>query len=166
MPNMEEVINRMSGHMFYSQVDLCKGYWQLGLSKRSRPYTALKTPEGLFQLKNMPFGLVNVGVSFCHLICMVLQGLRNVDSFVDDMWIFTETWKNHLRSIQVTLDRLQAAKLTANPSKCKIGFCKIECLGHNIQDQTLRPKDDKIQAIISESQQTDHRLHFERVSQK
>ena len=26
MPNMEEVINRMSGHRFYSQMDLCKGY--------------------------------------------------------------------------------------------------------------------------------------------
>ena len=24
--NMEEVINRMSGHRFYSQMDLCKGY--------------------------------------------------------------------------------------------------------------------------------------------
>ena len=44
MLNMEEVINRMSGHRFYSQMDLCKGYWQLGLSKRSRPYTAFETP--------------------------------------------------------------------------------------------------------------------------
>ena len=39
MPNMQEVINRMSGHRFYWQMDLCKGYWQLGLSKRSRPYS-------------------------------------------------------------------------------------------------------------------------------
>ena len=45
------------------------------------------------------------------------------------------------------MDRLRAGKLTAKPSKCKIGQCKIECLGPNIQDQTLRPKDDKIQAI-------------------
>ena len=95
MPNMEEVINRMSGHRFYSQMDLCKRYWQLGLSKRSRPYTAFETPKGLFQFKTMPFGLVNVGASFCHLIRIVLQGLRNVNSFVDDMWIFMETWKKH-----------------------------------------------------------------------
>ena len=142
MPNMEEVINRMSGHRFYSQMDLCKGYWQLGLSKRSRPYTACETPKGLFQFKTMPFGLVNEGASFCRLIRIVLQGLRNVDSFVDDIWIFTETWEKHLKSIKATLDRLRAAKLTAKPSKCKIG-----CLGHNIQDQTLRPKDDKIQAV-------------------
>ena len=46
MPNMEEVIKRMSGHTLYSQMDLCKGYWQLGLSKRSRPYTAFETPKG------------------------------------------------------------------------------------------------------------------------
>ena len=58
-----------------------------------------------------------------------------------------ETWKKHLKSIQATLDRLRAAKHTTKPSKCKIGYSKIECLGHNIQDQTLRPKDDKIQAI-------------------
>ena len=147
MPNMEEVINRMSGHRFYSQMDLCKGYWQLGLSKRSRPYTAFETPRGLFQFKTMPFGLVNAGASFCRLIRIVLQGLRNVDSFVDDMWIFTETWEKHLKSIKATLDRLRAAKLTAKPSKCKIGYSEIECLGHNIQDQTLRPKDDKIQAV-------------------
>ena len=150
MPNMKEVFNRMSGHRFYSQIDLCKGYWQLGFRKRSRPYTAFKTPKGLLQFKIMPFGLVNVGASFCRLIHIVLQGLRNVDSFVDDMWIFTETWKKHLKSIQATLDRLRAAKLTAKPSKCKIGYSKIECLGHNIQDQTLRPKDDKIQAVKDE----------------
>ena len=51
------------------------------------------------------------------------------------------------KSLQATFDRLRAAKLTTKPSKCKIGYCKIECLGHNIQDQTLRPKDDKIQAV-------------------
>ena len=142
----------MSGHRFYSQMDLCKGYWQLGLSKRSRPYTAFETPKGLFQFKTMPSGLVNAGASFCPLISIVLQDLRNVDSFVDDMWIFTETWKKKLKSIQATLDRLPAAKLTAKPSKCKIGYSKIEFLGHNIKDQTLRPKDDKIQAI-KEAQQ-------------
>ena len=63
------------------------------------------------------------------------------------MWIFTETWKKHLKSTQATLDRLRAAKLTAKPSKCKIGYSKIECPGHDIQDQTLRPIVDKIQAI-------------------
>ena len=31
MPNMEEVINRMSGHKFFTKMDCCKGYRQVGL---------------------------------------------------------------------------------------------------------------------------------------
>ena len=45
------------------------------------------------------------------------------------------------------LDRLKSAKLTAKPFKCMIGYDSIECLGHNIVGQTVRPQEDKIQAI-------------------
>lgn len=63
------------------------------------------------------------------------------------MWIFTETWKDHVTSLRQVLDRLRSAKLTAKPSKCMIGYNSIECLGHNILGQTVRPQEDKIQAI-------------------
>ena len=58
---------------------------------------------------------------------IILSNLPNVDSFVDDIWIFTETWEDH---------------------KCMIGYDSIECLGHNIKGQTVRPQEDKIQAIL------------------
>ena len=29
MPNMEEVINKLSGHKYFSKIDLSKGYWQV-----------------------------------------------------------------------------------------------------------------------------------------
>ena len=59
MPNMEEVVIKMSGHKFFTKMDLSKGYWQVSLSERSKPLTAFETPRGLFQFKTMPFGLVN-----------------------------------------------------------------------------------------------------------
>ena len=104
-------------------------------------------PRGLFQFRTMPFGLVNSGATFCRLMRIILSNLPNVDSFVDDMWIFTETWRDHMTSLRQVLDRLRSAKLTAKPSKCMIGYDSIECLGHNIVGQTVRPQEDKIQAI-------------------
>ena len=62
----------------------------------------------------MPFGLVNSGTTFCRLMRQVLANVPNVDSFVDDMWIFTETWEAHMTSLRQVLDRLRSAKLTAN----------------------------------------------------
>ena len=67
----------------------------------------------------MPFGLVNSGATFCRLMRIILSN-PNVDSFFDDMWIFTETWKNNMTSLRQVLDRLRSAKLTAKPSKSMI----------------------------------------------
>ena len=147
MPNMEKVIIKMSGHKFVTKMDLSKGYWQVSLSERSKPLTAFETPRGLFQFKTMPFGLVNSGATFCRLMRIILSKLPNVDSFVDDTCIFTETWEDHMTSLHQVLDRLRSAKLTAKPSKCMIGYGSIECLGHNIVDQTVRPQEDKVQAV-------------------
>ena len=147
MPNMEEVINRMSGHKFLTKMDCCKGYWQVGLPGNCKHLTAFETPKGLFQFKTMTFGLVNSGATFCRLMLQVLVNVPNVDSFVNDMWIFTETWEAHMTSLRQVLDRLRSAELTAKPSKCLIGYGSIECLGHNIVGQTVRPPEDKIQAI-------------------
>ena len=48
MPNMEEVIIKMSGHNFFMKMDLSEGYWQFSLSERSKPFTAFETPRGWF----------------------------------------------------------------------------------------------------------------------
>ena len=95
----------------------------------------------------MPFGLVNSGATFCRSMRINLFKLPNVESFVDDMWIFTETWEDHMASLRQVLDRPRSAKLTAKPSKCMIGYGSIECLGHNIVDQTVLSQEDKVQAV-------------------
>ena len=136
----------MSGHKFFTRMDFSKDYWQVGLPDNCKHLTAFETPQGLFPFKTMPFGLVNSGATFCRLMQQVQANVPNVDS-VDDMWIFTETWEAHMTSLRQVLDRLPSAKLTAKPSKCMIGYSSIECLGHNIVGQTVRPQEDKIQAI-------------------
>ena len=107
MPNMEEVINKMSGHKFFTRMDCSKGYWQVGLPDNCKHLTAFVTPQGLFQFKTMPFGLVNSRATFCRLMRQVLANVPNVDSLVDDMWIFTETWEAHMTSLHQVLDRLR-----------------------------------------------------------
>ena len=110
-------------------MDLSKGYRQVCLTERFKSLTAFETPSSreLIQIRTMPFGLVDSGASFCRLMRTILSILPNVDSFVDDMWIFTMTWKDHMTSLRQVLDRLRSPKLRAKPFKCKIG-----CPGYNI----------------------------------
>ena len=147
MPNMEEVFARMAGNKFYSRFDLTKGYWQVPLTDRAKPLTAFKTSKGLFQFTVTPFGMSNSGASFCRMMRKVLTGLDSTDNFVDDIWVFTQTWQLHLDTLRQLFDRVRQAKLTMKPTKCFIGYPGTECLGHKIEDQSLKPNSDKVEAI-------------------
>ena len=51
MPNIEELFSKLSGHKFFSRLDLLKGYWQVPLVEDSKHKTAfLGHLEGCFSL--------------------------------------------------------------------------------------------------------------------
>jgi hypothetical protein len=56
----------------------------------------------------------------------VLKGLQNVDNFVDDILIFTDTLPQHAKVFDQVLDRLAGVRLTVKPSTCFIGYSQIE----------------------------------------
>ena len=75
MPSMEQIFAKLAGYKFISKRDLSKGYWQIALSDRSKPYTAFKTPLGLFQFTVLPFGLVTAQASCSRLMRKLLKNI-------------------------------------------------------------------------------------------
>ena len=77
MPRLEDLIEHLGRARFITTLDLCKGYWQVPLAKQVRPYTAFRTPQGLFQFLVMPFGLQGVPATFQRLMDCVLEGTES-----------------------------------------------------------------------------------------
>lgn len=96
MPDVEAMFAKLSGHKYFSRLDLSKGYWQVPLTHSARPLTAFQTPLGHFQFAEMPFGLVTASATFCCLMCKVLQNVFDVDNFIDDILVFTDTFDQHV----------------------------------------------------------------------
>lgn len=147
MPDVDAMFAKLSGHKYFSRLDLSKGYWQVPLTHSARPLTAFQTPLGLFQFTKMPFGLVTAPATFCRLMRDVLQNVSNVDNFIDDILIFTDTFDHHMSVLSKVLQRLRSANLTARPTKCSLAYPKLECLGHIVGDNKLHPHPDKVKAI-------------------
>lgn len=95
----------------------------------------------------MPFGLVNAPATFNRLMRKLLHGMNEVDNFIDDILVSTDTWEDHLKVLTELIVRLQNAGLTARPSKCFFAFSELKCLGHIIGQQRLRPEEDKIESL-------------------
>lgn len=79
--------------------------------------TSFVTPDGLFRFTVMPFGLLNAAATFSRMMWVLLTGLKNTDSFIDDKLVRTASWNDHITALRCLLDRLRSGKLNAKASK-------------------------------------------------
>lgn len=100
IPDADEIYAKLAGHKYFSKNDLSKGYWQIKLTESSKPKTVFRTSKRLFQFRVMPFGLVTAPATFSRLMRKVLFEMKNVDNFVDDIIIFTQTFEQHLERLE------------------------------------------------------------------
>nr|XP_054751019.1 uncharacterized protein LOC129256850 isoform X2 [Lytechinus pictus] len=147
VPDQEELFTRIAKGKYFTKVDLSKGYWQIPMESESKSLTAFITPDGLFQFRVMPFGLVNAPASFSRIMRKLLDGLEGALNYIDDILVYSTSWQQHLETLTELLTRIRAAKLTARPSKCYFGHESVEFLGHVIGHGQVAPRPEKVTAI-------------------
>ena len=67
---------------------------------------------------------------------------------MDDISIYSDTWDDHMKHMRMALERLRAACLTANVSKCQFCLQSMKIMGYTLVDGNLMPSNDKIEAIL------------------
>ena len=147
MPDPDEIFTKLAKDRYFTKIDLSKGYWQIPLHDQAKEKTAFITPDGLYQFRTMPFGLVNAPATFSRMMRTMLRGMSNIDNFIDDILVHTKTWEEHLNTLEHLFQRLKKSGLTARPTKCFVGFNKLEYLGHIVGQGQLEPLPDKLTTI-------------------
>ncbi len=148
MPRVDDLLERIGRAKYVTTLDLCKGYWQVPLEPTSRPYTAFRTPIGLYQFTVLPFGLHGAPATFQRLMDKVLQGCEEWSAaYLDDVIIHSNSWQEHLRHLKQTLEKIKKAGLTLNVGKCEWAKQEANYLGYHLGNGQLRPQVNKVDAI-------------------
>ena len=148
IPNPEDdIFAKLSGNRYFSKLDFCKGYWQIPLGEDSKEKTAFATSRGLFQFRVMPFGLVNAAATYSRLMRMLFNDLNNVENYIDDVLVFSDSWNEHVNTLREVFMRIRDAGLTIKPSKCHFGQSSISFLGHDVVNECLHTQEDKVDKI-------------------
>ena len=67
----------------------------------------------------------------------ILRGVNNVGTYIDDIVIYTESWQEHVQTLdRQVLQLIQEANLTLKPSKCSFGQEQIEFISHIISSRS------------------------------
>ena len=77
-----------------------------------------------------------------------IQGCEDyAAAYLDDLVIFSNSWKEHLEQLEVALSRIQKAGLTIKASKCQMGMEECVYLGHIVGNGVVRPEAGKLEAV-------------------
>lgn len=90
MPRVDELLDRIARGNFPTNLDLCKGYWQIPLDLESVPKSAFITPFDLYQSKIMPFGMKNAPATFQRMVDQHLDAFQDYAcAYLDDIAIYS-----------------------------------------------------------------------------
>ena len=147
LPTVEELFANLSGGKFFSKLDTSNAYLQLPLHDESKQYITVNTHRGLFQYNRLLFGVSSAPAIFQHYMETLMQGLRNVSGYIDNILVTGASLEEHLESLSKVLERLQVAGLRLNRAKCFFLRRSITYLGHVIDKDGLHPTQEEVCAI-------------------
>ena len=148
IPRIDDCIDKIGKARYITKFDLLKGYWAVPLTERAKEISAFVTPDGLYQYKVMPFGMKNAPATFQRMMNQCLEGLPGVEVYVDDIVVYSDTWKEHVCRLKAVLDRLKVANLTVNLGKSEFCQAKVIYLGHVVGQGWVAPVEAKIRSIV------------------
>jgi hypothetical protein len=147
MPQIDNVINKLANAKFITKLDLTKAFFQIPLTDNSRKYTSFVTEFGQFEFCVVPFG-IKFATAVCNrIIGGLLQEFDFVDSFVDDIIIFSNNLEDHFTHVSLVLEKLSDASLTLKSKKCIFGARSVKFLGFVVGNGTIKADPAKLEAI-------------------
>jgi len=149
MVEIDDILAKVGKSDMYSTVDMCKGYYAIQLTEKSKGYTTFCTHNQNYKFFLMPIGLNTAGASYTRLLKEVLKNTENLQNFINNVIAHSRGFKNQLKVIRVLLERTRSVNLKIKSSKTKFCYTKVEFLKHVICGGKIRPMLTNVKKIIN-----------------
>ncbi|KAA8491012.1 Transposon Ty3-I Gag-Pol polyprotein [Porphyridium purpureum] len=145
---VEECLDWAERFSLFNKLDLTDGFFQVPLHPESRDLTAMITPLGLFRYCVIAQGMPESPATFHRLMNTVFGDLRWKNSlvYINDLIVGTKSKEGHVEILDQVLQSFEE-RLTFSPPKCSFLARSIEFLGHEVEEDKIRPKRRNVDAI-------------------
>lgn len=151
IPNIEEILYKLGRCMYFTTLDLAKGFHQVEIDERDVHKTAFLVEGGHYEFLRMPFGLKTAPATFQRLMNSILGDLVNKVCLVyfDDIIVYSTFLQEHINALRQVLGRLKKANLKIQIDKCEFLKRETEFLGHVVIRDGIKPNPKKIDCVVN-----------------
>lgn len=148
LPVIDELLANKSGAKCFCVLDLKGAYQQLIVSDATKKLLAVNTIQGLYVYKRLPFGVKPAASIFQSVMDKILEGLEQVQVYIDDILVWAETDKELYQILLRVMQRLDKFNVKLNADKCQWFVESVKYLGHVLSARGIEPNREKIKAIV------------------
>jgi hypothetical protein len=150
MPVIGEFLDEIVGVKFVTKLGLNAGFHQIRMHPADEHKTTFKTHHGHFQFRVMLFGLTNAPTIFQCLMNSVFAAYMRkfMLVFIDDILIYRQPLKEHVKHIRLVFQVLQEHKLFIKFKKCAFAQTHINYPGHIISDKGVATDPTKTEVML------------------
>lgn len=147
MPTLEGIRARLNGAKYFTKLDITSAFHHIKLGEKSKDMTTFLGPDGMYRFKRLNFGVSSAPEGFQQKMEEILNGLRNVIVYVDDILIFASDLMSLQAFTKKVLEALKANNLTLNGSKCEYDKEALEFLGHELSADGFNISKKKVEDV-------------------
>lgn len=147
IPRIADILEKLGRSRWYSTLDLASGYWQVPIRDKDRCKTAFTAGNKSYEWLRCPFGLTTAPGTFVELMRVVLEGLENVLTYLDDIVVFSNTLEEHIVALDRVFERMRAHNLQLQPAKCSLLLSEVTYLGHKITREGILIDERNVQVV-------------------
>ena len=148
LPDLQSLFQRVGKSNLITICDCKSGYWQIPVLEEDKWLTAFVCDSGVYEFNRVPFGMKGSGNSFVRAVTDILRPVREfAKSFVDDVAIHSNQWRDHLSHLDKFLDRIKSSGLTLNLKKCRWAQKQVKFCGKIIGSGQQLADPEKLQVV-------------------
>lgn len=143
------MLDKVGQATIFTKMDMKTGFHQIRIKPEDIEKTAITIRYGLFEFLVMPMGLCNAPATFQSLMNSIFFDFMDlfVVVYIDDLLIFSKTKEEHLKHLELVLERLEEHELYIGKNKCAFMQESVEFLGLKISKNGISIEEDKKKAI-------------------
>ena len=99
LPRIGDILKRRKDYKYVTKLDISMQYYTFELDEESSNLCTIATPFGLYRYKRLPMGISCSPDISQEITETVLFGIDGVESYLDDISLFSNTWEEHMELV-------------------------------------------------------------------